>query len=208
MVPLCCFCNPCCLSLWPYIFLLYIQKTNAWKHLLKNFGKSVKVLSIYQTSCGSFCVLRSRILSLSFSFQISVAGLDTDFWWLCSAVTSFKYSALKIFVWGGAGCRQMCLRSALEMKDVLACCAILFLLNVSNWDLPRGKDVSGNQSEVNWLALSFELGWLFFCCFFSPTVIFFFFLLNLCGNPVLFYCIEVLLQTVDLAAKILVLCFS
>lgn len=68
------------------------------------------------------------------------------------------------------------------------------------------KDVNGNQSEMNWLAVSFELGWL---VFFFPTVITFFFLLDFCGNTVLFYCTEVLLQTaVDLAAKILVLCFS
>lgn len=164
------------------------------------------MLSIYRTSCRTFCVLRSRILSLSFCLQRNVAGLDTDFWWLRSAVTSFKFSALKILVRRGAGCRQMCLRSALEMKEALACCAILFLLNGSKWDLPRGKRCQweSNRDELVGCKL-----WIRLVGFFFPTVITFFFLLDFCGNTVLFYCTEVLLQSaVDLAAQILVLCFS
>lgn len=130
------------------------------------------MLSIYQTSCRSFCVLRSRILSLSFCLQRNVAGLDTDFWWLSSAVASFKFSALKILVRRGAGCRQMCLRSVLAMKEALACCAILFWLNGSKWDLPRGK-------RCQWESIRDELVgcklWIRLVGFFFPHSNYFFF---------------------------------
>lgn len=169
-------------------------------------GKVSKCYQFTKPAAGVSVSWEAEYSSLSFCLQRNVAGLDTDFWWLRSAVTSFKFSALKILVRRGAGCRQMCLRSELAMKEALACCAILFLLNGSKWDLPRGK-------RCQWESIRDELVgcklWIRLVGFFFPTVITFFFLLDFCGNTVLFYCTEVLLQTaVDLAAKILVLCFS
>lgn len=135
-------------------------------------GKVSKCYQFTKPAAGVSVSWEAEYSSLSFCLQRNVAGLDTDFWWLPSAVTSFKFSALKILVRRGAGCRQMCLRSVLAMKEALACCAILFLLNGSKWDLPRGK-------RCQWESIRDELVgcklWIRLVGFFFPTVITFFF---------------------------------
>lgn len=60
----------------------------------ENLGKSVKVLVISKTDCGSSEILRSRRFCLNLSFKINVASQYS--------------SAVRDFVMGGTGYSQTC----------------------------------------------------------------------------------------------------